>query len=198
MSAQRTEILRRYANGAELASISKDLQIKHEDVVEVVSSLGFTRSRAANELRKLDTGIKLQPPASISLPPRVEVSRKPTQEQPVAEPDILTRAAALGGRFATKAGKIRHAIADLAAEIEANAEVIEAAKKVDDLKAELDRATAALKALKPTKTAATPRENGYDPRVVRAWAQANDVACPKAGRFLPADVVKAWREATDG
>lgn len=35
----------------------------------------------------------------------------------------------------------------------------------------------------------------YDPSVVRAWARAHGVDCPERGRYLPAEVVDAWRAA---
>lgn len=35
----------------------------------------------------------------------------------------------------------------------------------------------------------------YDPATVRAWALAQNLDVPRAGRYLPDDVVVAWREA---
>jgi hypothetical protein len=39
-------------------------------------------------------------------------------------------------------------------------------------------------------------DRGYDPREVREWAADNGVDCPARGRFLPKDVIEAWRAAT--
>jgi hypothetical protein len=37
----------------------------------------------------------------------------------------------------------------------------------------------------------------YDPVAIRAWANANGIPCPTKGRFLPAWLVAAYREAHD-
>lgn len=43
---------------------------------------------------------------------------------------------------------------------------------------------------------ATSRDLGYDARTIRVWARENNIPCPARGRYLPAAVVQAWREAT--
>lgn len=35
----------------------------------------------------------------------------------------------------------------------------------------------------------------YPTRAVRAWARANDIPAPTRGRYLPAELVTAWRAA---
>jgi hypothetical protein len=35
----------------------------------------------------------------------------------------------------------------------------------------------------------------YHPPTVRSWAKANGIPCPPRGRYLPSDVVDAWRRA---
>ena len=36
----------------------------------------------------------------------------------------------------------------------------------------------------------------YDPAIVRTWAKANGWDAPTKGRYLPLDLLTAWREAT--
>jgi hypothetical protein len=42
----------------------------------------------------------------------------------------------------------------------------------------------------------TDNRSDYNTREVREWARAHGVDCPSRGRYLPAAVVRAWREAT--
>ena len=47
----------------------------------------------------------------------------------------------------------------------------------------------------PSPTAAVGSID-YDPTVVRAWAKANHWQPPARGRYLPLDLIDAWRAAT--
>lgn len=86
----------------------------------------------------------------------------------------------------------------------AAAEKAAARAKVESLERQLREAKAALRGKKPgdaatpTKRPATPaagRDIDYVTRVIREWAQANNIPCPTAGRYLPADLVAAYKAA---
>lgn len=68
-----------------------------------------------------------------------------------------------------------------------------ARSRVELLEKQLREAKAALKGTKPS-AAAAPTRIGEDPKVVRAWARDNGVACPANGR-VPAAVVEQFRAA---
>lgn len=191
--ADRVEILRRYANGADLRSISTDLGVDHEEVVSVVSELGFQRGRASEELRKLAAeGHPVAAPVDVVVepkPPKVTVTAKP----PVRTGhQVLADAEAAGGRLAARAAKIREQLAELGRDLLAQAEVITAEKRVEQLRAELAAAAEQLKKLKPSAGGPPPKT-----KPVREWAAANGITCPKAGR-IPRDVMTAYEEANRG
>lgn len=62
--------------------------------------------------------------------------------------------------------------------------------------ADLERFTAASRTTTGGNGDGT-RGGGYDPAVVRAWAQANGIAVNEKGR-VPAGIVTQWRRATAG
>ena len=62
-------------------------------------------------------------------------------------------------------------------------------KRVAVLRSELER-------LETILGAPGGRVADYDPATVRAWAKANGMDAPTRGRYLPIDLVTAWRKAT--
>lgn len=98
-----------------------------------------------------------------------------------------------------KAERIRTLLADLKTELDSDRErrqaEAEARAAVERLQEQLAEAKAALKqAASGGKKVAAP--TGPKPAQIRAWAVANNVACPKAGR-VPGAVVDAYLAATE-
>lgn len=123
---------------------------------------------------------------------------KPDPDEPTPVPattagDILHRAERAGGKYATRALRIRTMLTDLSRDLDANAEAIAAKRRVEQLRVELAEAEGKLKKLKP----AAPRSADTLSRTakVRAWAKENNVVCPAFGK-IPAAVLEAYEGRT--
>lgn len=183
------EILRRYANGAELKAIATELGVDQEVVNEVASAVGFQRPRARELLREHDVAVA-RARATPTTAPLVAV-RNDIE-------GILARAEHIGGRIGQHAARIRTAVTDLERHLAAHAEIAVAQAEVDRLQAALAEATEKLRKAKAPLTADTPVPPPgpiVDFKAVRRWAAANSVECPSAGR-VPNKVIAAYREAT--
>lgn len=183
-STSELAILRKYAGGAGLNEIGEALGVPHKQVVAVVESVGFTRTRAVDQIRQYETNLqRRQVPKEATVhvaePPQVDVEPQPdTIEQ------RLLRAEAMP-RLKTRALRIRAMLADLGRDLESAAQVVEAERKVERLRAELAAATEALReATRPAakKPAADAPPTSPDPVDVRKWAAANGVDCNPQGR----------------
>lgn len=200
MNARDLEITRRYANGAELKTIAADLKIDQEAVNEVVSALGFQRSRAQELLRERDHA--LSKARNMPEPP----AGKPVVEARRDIESLLARAETAGGKFTARASRLRGLLADLERDLTAHAEVLAAERAVEQLRSQLTEATEKLRTAKGRTLPAAPRRSStpapppgpiVDFKAVRRWAAENGVDCSKAGR-VPNAVIKAYREATNG
>jgi hypothetical protein len=96
--------------------------------------------------------------------------------------------------------KIVGLVAELREHMKVDRAQQEASERVAQARNELDAAVAALKALQNRKapTAAKPAAPAaVDYRAVRAWAYAEGIDCPVAGR-VASHIVERWRKATAG
>lgn len=190
---QQKSVLKPYAAGADLRSISQDTGIDHDDVSALVSSLAFQRTRAAERLRQIEAGTK--PAATVVSPAAVALPAKPALPVitvPGGKPDAiktLTDAEAAGGRFATTAARIRRQIEQLAGELATNGEVIAAERRVEQLRRELAEATEKARLLKGGKAPSVAARDSN--AAVRAWAAEHGVTCPAVGR-IPTAVRAAY------
>lgn len=197
-NAQELDILRRYAEGENLKVISAAVGLPLEDdapnelVVGVVSQLaGFSRPRAQELVKRAAAKMAERsagPPRDIEVrvEPRADFSRTPGEA-------VLARAAAAGGKYARRAEKIREQITELDGELAEYQRVIDAERRVEELRAELAKATEELRSVRrPGPTRAAERGNrAASAREVRAWALANGVECNRMG-IIPVHVLDAY------
>lgn len=204
---QQLKIMRQYAAGAELVDIGERLGIDRDTVAGTVSTLaGFVRGRARELVRQYEAAHpRPAAPAPPTAPQQIDVPvLARTPEPPLGAEVVLVRAERAGGRYATKAGRIRALVAALEVDLAEAERVIAQERRIQDLKAQLERETAKLRELrsggaKPATSNGSARTaaSGSDPttREVREWAAANGVPCPSKGRFLPASVLEAYHAA---
>lgn len=195
-------ILRKYAGGAGLTEISEALRVPHAQVVAVVESVGFTRTRAAAQIRQHEVNLNNERRKAVAPPPTARPTAPQVAKEATVHPEPalqleplpdtieqrLLRAEAIP-RLKTKAARIRAMLEDLGRDLEGAAQVVEAERKVERLRADLAAATEALRqmtrpaAKKPAATDAPAAPQGTpDPVDVRKWAADNGVDCNPKGR----------------
>lgn len=195
---QQKQILKPYAAGSDLRTISKDTGISHDDVSGLVSSLAFQRTRAAERLRQIEAGavvVKSAPqatftPAAPTPAPTVRADVAPVRDRADAI-IVLADAEAAGGRFATTAARIRRQVEQLADELARNAEVIAADRRIERLRRELAEATEKARLLRGGKPAVAKSDG--DPKAIRQWAAEQGMACKPNGQ-IPVAVRAAYDE----
>lgn len=197
-------ILRKYAAGLELLTISKDLGVDHEVTTEVVSAVGYQRGRARALLIEREAALmksRGSGAAPVSAPP-APVEVKVELERRVATPiddlpdlgDLLDRADQAGGKFARQGARLRAMVLELEESLAANAEVMAAEQRVNALRRQLEEANAKLRGLKPGATARPATSSGPKPAIVRAWARAAGIEVAPLGR-VPDSVMEKYYAA---
>lgn len=204
MDTTELKILQKYASGGELQAIADGLDISKEQVADVVDKVvGFSRQRASALLREHDAKTRkpvavtfappadAEPPADPAAPPAVAAKSPPAAG---GVGGILGRAEQAGGKYATRAARIRAAVVELGRDLDAAAEVLEAERQVEQLRAQLADAAAKLRSLKTPGTPAAASSSTLSRTAeVRAWAAEHSIPCPAMGR-----VPKAVMEAYEG
>lgn len=193
-SEQDLAILRKFATGADLADIERDLSIPREDVSAVIQGISFQRGRAAELVRQRESKQvrRANAPAADGLA---------ITPQPATIENLLQRADTIP-RLRVRAARIRKLIEDLTADIEASAAVVQAEQKVARLRAELEQANKALreivrpKSTSPSAASTAPPVDADEPtpRTICAWASEHGVPCPPSGR-IPGQVRQQYNTA---
>ncbi|NUS26090.1 MAG: hypothetical protein HOV92_17965 [Streptomyces sp.] len=93
-----------------------------------------------------------------------------------------------------QAARARMALHGLRARYAADLELTAITTEAEQLEKRLAELRAREQELAPTKPKKTRKPVEYPAAEVRAWASANNIACPPVGR-VPKAVVEAWRES---
>lgn len=198
LTTAELDILQRYARGGEPKGIAEGTGVDLEEVGRVLALVGFQRGRAQTLLRERDTKARNAKLASVAGPP--PAPPPPAAAAPVVTPRqdveaVLARADAAGGKFATRATRIRTMVDDLRRDLDDQAKVLAAEREVERLRQELAKATSKLRDLKapPAKPGkvATKAVKSAGPTDIRRWAAANGIECPRMGK-IPAAVREAY------
>ncbi|MGI5178648.1 Lsr2 family DNA-binding protein [Dactylosporangium sp. CA-152071] len=188
---QEMQILRKYAAGGDLPTIAKECGVPQERVGEVAQAVGFQRGRAAELLRQREAALVQHKPGKETT---VHVEPQPdTIEQQLLRAEAIPR-------LKTRAIRIRTLIDDLRRDLEAVSRIVEAERKVEQLRTQLNAATEELRSLarpaaqKAAAAVATAVEDGPNPKDVRTWAARNGITVAPAGK-VPRPVVEQYLAA---
>jgi outer membrane biosynthesis protein TonB len=120
--------------------------------------------------------------------PRPDPEPEPPAElvtEPTSIEAILTRADVAGGLLASYGRRIREMVAKLDHDLARSVDILAAEQRVREARQQYEAANAALRALRygdvPSDT------------LLRRWANANDVTCPKVG-YVGKQVIQAWKD----
>lgn len=186
-SPSELAILRKYAGGASIHEICEALAVPHQHVVDVVESVGFTRTRAADQIRQHETSLQRRQVPKEATVPAAEPQPLNVEPQPDTIEQRLVRAEAIP-RLRVRALRVRALLADLDRDLQNAARVVQAEQRVERLRAELAAATEALREAtrpagkKPPAPPAPPTVTAPPDAVVRQWAADNGVDCNAKGR----------------
>jgi hypothetical protein len=191
-------ILRKYATGAELAQIAKDLAVRSDQVADVVQSVNYQRGRAAELVRQREAALAQTRKPLAAPPPAKSVPRRETPRtsgQALVAPDVVREPAPAGevaaAPVATGVAAINPdaltvlELLDQAAEIPRLAgRVAKVRAAIDDLRGELaeaSRVAAAERRVDELRAALAAAADELR-RLTRPGAPAKDGPDPKAVR----------------
>ncbi|MER5641881.1 hypothetical protein ABT095_33710 [Kitasatospora sp. NPDC002227] len=183
-SAYTAVALSMHGDGHDAQEIADVLGIPLGDVQQLLGADQAASTTPSDDLTVLDT--------ATLVTPAVE---NVTSDQVLNE--LLAWAATHQDKAIREHGtSVRASIAALRGRHERDDELRAAQVQIDRLEEQLQALRGRVAELQPEQnTTSRKKQRDYDPKVVRAWAAANDVEVAPAG-VVPGHVVDAWRKAT--
>jgi hypothetical protein len=167
-------------------------------LLEEIDTQGGPDAARHNRLNLPDEGAPMST-APAPQPPAADVRLRPVPEQ-AAEQITVGQLLKWGDDHTDpavqdQAARARAALAGLRQRHAADRELTAITTEEQQLEQRLAELRARKGELAPAKPKKTRKTADYPVAEVRAWAQANGMACAPRGR-VPGDVVDAWRKAT--